>query len=92
MDYDVKNIELEKLNIKTLSSVFVVVIIFVIASLIFVYFWFTLKTQSIIDEQYLSQDSESYAVHKQKQVDYIKNNYELSIEESKQKFLKERNK
>ena len=92
MDYDVKNIEQEKLNIKTLSSVFVVVIIFVIASLIFVYFWFTLKTQSIIDEQYLSQDSESYAVHKQKQVDYIKNNYELSIEESKQKFLKERNK
>lgn len=92
MDYDVKNIEQEKLNIKTLSSVFVVVIIFVIASLIFVYFWFTLKTQSIIDEQYLSQDSESYAVHKQKQVDYIKNNYEFSIDESKQKFLKERNK
>ena len=92
MDYDVKNIEQEKLNIKTLSSVFVVVIIFVIASLIFVYFWFTLKTQSIIDEQYLSQDSESYAVHKQKQVDYIKNNYELSIEESMKKFIKERNK
>ena len=92
MDYDVKNIEQEKLNIKTLSSVFVVVIIFVIASLIFVYFWFTLKTQSIIDEQYLSQDSESYAVHKQKQFDYIKNNYELSIEESMKKFIKERNK
>ena len=92
MDYDVKNIEREKLNLRSLLSVFLVLAIFVISSLIFVYFWFTLKTQSIIDEQYLSQDSESYAIHKQKQVDYIKNNYELSIEESKQKFLKERNK
>ena len=92
MDYDVKNIEREKLNLKSLLSVFLVLAIFVISSLIFVYFWFTLKTQSIIDEQYLSQDSESYAIHKQKQVDYINNNYELSIEESMQKFIKERNK
>ena len=56
MDYDVKNIEQEKLNLKTLGSVFIVVIMLVIASLIFVYFWFTLKTQSIIDEQYLNID------------------------------------
>ena len=92
MDYDVKNIEQEKLNLKTLGSVFIVVIIFVIASLIFVYFWFTLKTQSIIDEQYLSQDSESYAIHEKKQLDFMKNKYEISIEESKQRFINQRNK
>ena len=92
MDYDVKNIEQEKLNLKTLGSVFIVVIIFVIASLIFVYFWFTLKTQSIIDEQYLSQDSESYAIHEKEQLDFMKNKYEISIEESKQRFINQRNK
>ena len=92
MDYDVKNIEQEKLNLRTLGSVFIVVIIFVIASLIFVYFWFTLKTQSIIDEQYLSQDSESYAIHEKKQLDFMKNKYEISIEESKQRFINQRNK
>ena len=92
MDYDVKNIEQEKLNIKTLGSVFIVVIMLVIASLIFVYFWFTLKTQSIIDEQYLSQDSESYAIHEKKQLDFMKNKYEISIEESKQRFINQRNK
>ncbi len=92
MDYDVKNIEQEKLNLKTLGSVFIVVIMLVIASLIFVYFWFTLKTQSIIDEQYLSQDSESYAIHEKKQLDFMKNKYEISIEESKQRFINQRNK
>ena len=92
MDYDVKNIEQEKLNLRTLGSVFIVVIMLVIASLIFVYFWFTLKTQSIIDEQYLSQDSESYAIHEKKQLDFIKNEYEISIEESKQRFINQRNK
>lgn len=92
MDYDVKNIEQEKLNLRTLGSVFIVVIMLVIASLIFVYFWFTLKTQSIIDEQYLSQDSESYAIHEKKQLDFIKNKYEISIEESKQRFINQRNK
>ena len=92
MDYDVKNIEQEKLNLRTLGSVFIVVIMLVIASLIFVYFWFTLKTQSIIDEQYLSQDSESYAIHEKKQLDFMKNKYEISIEESKQRFINQRNK
>tara|TARA_B100001287_G_scaffold274636_1_gene280353 strand:+ start:426 stop:704 length:279 start_codon:yes stop_codon:yes gene_type:complete len=92
VDYDVKNIEQEKLNLKTLGSVFIVVIMLVIASLIFVYFWFTLKTQSIIDEQYLSQDSESYAIHEKKQLDFMKNKYEISIEESKQRFINQRNK
>ncbi|MBJ48175.1 MAG: hypothetical protein CMG59_03245 [Candidatus Marinimicrobia bacterium] len=92
MDYDVKNIEQEKLNLKTLGSVFIVVIMLVIASLIFVYFWFTLKTQSIIDEQYLSQDSESYAIHEKEQLDFMKNKYEISIEESKQRFINQRNK
>jgi len=92
VDYDVKNIEQEKLNLRTLGSVFIVVIMLVIASLIFVYFWFTLKTQSIIDEQYLSQDSESYAIHEKKQLDFMKNKYEISIEESKQRFINQRNK
>ena len=79
MSFDVKNIEQENLNFKKLGSLSVILILGVVASLIFVYFWFTLESNSIVQDQYLSQRTKDYQKHYDKQLKVI-DNYEIDID------------
>ena len=58
MSFDLKNIEQENLDFKKLAPITLALILFVIASIIFVYYWFTFEKDKIIQDQYLGQDSE----------------------------------
>ena len=79
MSFDVRNIEQENLNFKKLASLSVLLILGVVASLIFVYFWFTLESKSIVRDQYLSQRTKDYQKHHEKQLKVI-DSYDLDIE------------
>ena len=58
MSFDLKNIEQENLDFKKLAPITLALILFVIGSIIFVYYWFTFEKDKIIQDQYLGQDSE----------------------------------
>ena len=58
MSFELKNIEQENLDLKRLTPIALMLILFVIASIIFVYYWFTFEKDKIIQDQYLGQDSE----------------------------------
>ena len=58
MSFELKNIEQENLDFKKLAPITLALILFVIASIIFVYYWFTFEKDKIIQDQYLGQDSE----------------------------------
>tara|TARA_Y100001970_G_C13769470_1_gene619795 strand:- start:296 stop:562 length:267 start_codon:yes stop_codon:yes gene_type:complete len=57
MSFEVKNIEQENIDVKKLIPIAIILIISVIASAIFVYYWFTLETRKVMQEQYLGRDS-----------------------------------
>ena len=58
MSFELKNIEQENLDFKKLAPITLALILFVIASIVFVYYWFTFEKDKIIQDQYLGQDSE----------------------------------
>ena len=90
MSFDVINIEQENLNFKKLVSLSVILILGVVASLIFVYFWFTLESNSIVQDQYLSQRTKDYQKHYDKQLKVI-DNYEIDIDTAIKKVEEEYN-
>ena len=57
MSFEVKNIEQENLDFKKLVPITLVLIIAVIGSIIFVYYWFTLEKDEIMHNQYLGKES-----------------------------------
>ena len=57
MSFELKNIEEENIDFKKLGPIALMLILFVIASIIFVYYWFTFEKDKIIQDQYLGQDS-----------------------------------
>ena len=65
MSFEVKNIEKENINFSKLFIITVFLIVTVVASCVFVYYWFTLEKIEVMQEQYLGQESS------------IKNEYDL---------------
>ena len=57
MSLEVKNIEQENLDFKKLASITLFLIILIIGSIIFVYYWFTLEKDMIMHNQYLGKES-----------------------------------
>ena len=57
MSFEVKNIEQENINFSKLFVITVFLIISVIASCVFVYYWFTLEKIEVMQEQYLEKES-----------------------------------
>ena len=57
MSFDVKNIEPENLDFKKLVPVALILIIGVVASIIFVYYWFTFEKDEVMQEQFLGKPS-----------------------------------
>ena len=57
MSFEVKNIEQENINFSKLFVITVFLIISVIASCVFVYYWFTLEKIEVMQEQYLGKES-----------------------------------
>ncbi len=57
MSFEVKNIEQENINFSKLLIITVFLIVTVVASCIFVYYWFTLEKIEIMQEQYLGKES-----------------------------------
>ena len=57
MDFEVKNIEQENINFSKLFFMAIVLIVTVIASTVFVYYWFTFEKMDIMHEQYLGRES-----------------------------------
>ena len=57
MSFDVKNIEPENLDFKKLVPVALILIIGVVASIIFVYYWFTFEKDAVMKEQFLEKPS-----------------------------------
>ena len=90
MSFDVKNIEQENLNVKKLASLSGILILSVIASLIFVYFWFTLESKSVIQDQYLGERTKDYQEHYDKQSKVI-DNYKIDIDKAIEKVEEEYN-
>tara|TARA_Y100000814_G_C12183089_1_gene352066 strand:+ start:393 stop:674 length:282 start_codon:yes stop_codon:yes gene_type:complete len=63
MDYEVKSIEQENINFSKLFVMTIVLIITVIASTIFVYYWFTFEKMDVMHEQYLGKESKIKKEH-----------------------------
>ena len=57
MSFEVKNIEDENINYKMIGPLTFFVVITVIASMVFVYYYFIFEKDSIMKEQYLEADS-----------------------------------
>ena len=57
MSYEVKNIEQENLDFKRLVPITLFLIIAIVGSAIFVYYWFTLEKDEIMYNQYLGKES-----------------------------------
>ena len=57
MSFEVKNIEQENINFSKLFIITVFLIVTVVASCVFVYYWFTLEKIEVMHEQYLGQES-----------------------------------
>ena len=64
MSFEVKNIEQENINHKMIAPLTGFVIITIIASLVFVYYYFTFEKDAIMKEQYLEAESEILKNHK----------------------------
>lgn len=63
MSFEVKNIEQENINFSKLFFMAVVLIITVVASTIFVYYWFTFEKMDVMQQQYLAKKSEIKKEH-----------------------------
>ncbi|MAX09705.1 MAG: hypothetical protein CMG13_02455 [Candidatus Marinimicrobia bacterium] len=63
MSFEVKNIEQENINFSKLFFMAVVLIVTVIASTIFVYYWFTFEKMDVMQQQYLGKESEIKKEH-----------------------------
>ena len=57
MSFEVKNIEQENINFSKLFIITVFLIVAVVASCVFVYYWFTFEKIEVMHEQYLGQES-----------------------------------
>ena len=57
MSFEVKNIEQENISFSKLFMITVFLFITVVASCIFVYYWFTLEKIEVMQEQYLGKES-----------------------------------
>tara|TARA_Y100000768_G_scaffold386350_1_gene374553 strand:+ start:4169 stop:4717 length:549 start_codon:yes stop_codon:yes gene_type:complete len=57
MSFEVKNIEQENINFKMIAPITLFVIVTVIASMVFVYYYFIFEKDSIMREQYLEAES-----------------------------------
>ena len=79
MSFELKNIEQENLDLKRLTPIALMLILFVIASIIFVYYWFTFEKDKIIQNQYLGQDSE---IRKEQEAKDLEDFNTLPISES----------
>ena len=79
MSFELKNIEQENLDLKRLIPIALMLILFVIASIIFVYYWFTFEKDKIIQDQYLGQDSD---IRKEQEAKDLEDFNTLSISES----------
>ena len=77
MSFDVKNIEPENLDFKKLVPVALILIIGVVASIIFVYYWFTFEKDKVMQEQFLGKPS------------IIKENFDAIEKEKFEKFRRE---
>ena len=86
MSFEVKNIEQENINFSKLFIITVFLIITVVASCIFVYYWFTFEKIEIMQDQYLGQESSIKKEHdlfeKQKFQDLEIDNAKKQIEEN----------
>tara|TARA_B100000902_G_C26896322_1_gene709918 strand:- start:71 stop:352 length:282 start_codon:yes stop_codon:yes gene_type:complete len=63
MSFEVKNIEQENINFSKLFFMAVVLIITVVASTIFVYYWFTFEKMDVMQQQYLAKESDIKKEH-----------------------------
>ena len=90
MSFDVKNIEQENIDFKKMAGIFMFLTLCIIGSAIFVYFWFTLEKRAVIQEQYLGVQSELYQEHRREQLDFIEKEYSMSIDDAKNRLIKER--
>ena len=90
MSFDVKNIEQENIDFKKMAGIFMFLTLCIIGSAIFVYFWFTLEKRAVIQEQYLGVQSELYQEHRSEQLDFIEKEYSMSIDDAKNRLIKER--
>ena len=79
MSFELKNIEQENIDFKKLGPIAVALILFVIASIIFVYYWFTFEKDRIIQDQYLGQDSE---IRKEQEAEELEDFSTLPISKS----------
>ena len=90
MSFDVKNIEQENIDFKKMAGIFMFLTLCIIGSSIFVYFWFTLEKRAVFQEQYLGVQSELYQEHRSEQLDFIEKEYSMSIDDAKNRLIKER--
>ena len=70
MSFEVKNIEQENINFKMIGPLTLFVIVTVVASMVFVYYYFIFEKDSIMREQYLEAESKignEYRLEQQKQ-------------------------
>ena len=86
MSFDVKNIEQENIDFKKLAGIFIFLILCIAGSSIFVYYWFTLNKQKVVEEKYYSQESDLYNQHTQEQIKFMEKEYIITIDEAKEKF------
>ena len=91
MSFDVKNIEQENIDFKKMTGIFVFLTLCIVASLIFVYFWFALEKRDTNQDQFLGPKSDLYIQHNNEQIEYMENEYKISIKDAKKKYLMESN-
>ena len=90
MSFEVKNIEQENISFSKLFMITVFLFITVVASCIFVYYWFTLEKIEIMQEQYLGKESnikKEYDLFEKQKIEELEiDGYKSQIEK---KYLKE---
>ena len=85
MSFEVKNIEQENINFSKLYFMAVVLIVTVIASTIFVYYWFTFEKMDVMQQQYLGKESE---IKKEHDLNEQKKFNEMEIDAAKEELEK----
>jgi len=85
MSFEVKNIEQENINFSKLFFMAVVLIVTVIASTIFVYYWFTFEKMDVMQQQYLGKESE---IKKEHDLNEQKKFNEMEINAAKEELEK----
>ncbi|MAX13304.1 MAG: hypothetical protein CMG11_04525 [Candidatus Marinimicrobia bacterium] len=91
MSFEVKNIEQENINFKMIGPLTLFVIVTVVASMVFVYYYFIFEKDSIMREQYLEAESKigkEYRLEQQKQYDAL--NINKKIEALAENYSKNR--